>query len=73
MKTKEKKELHLKNLEELKRQVSELKEALVNLKLEKSQNKLKNTSQLSLTRKKIAQILTIMRAKELSLSQNKKK
>ena len=66
MKIKDKKELHLKSVKELDRLVAETKDALVGLKLDKTQNKLKNTSQLSLKRKEIAQMLTIMRLKELA-------
>lgn len=65
MKAKDKKELHKKSIQELKKMVSEAKDALAKLKLEKVQNKLKNTSQLSVKRKEIAQMLTIMRIKEL--------
>ena len=72
MKTKDKKELHLKSLEELNKEVLDAKDALVGLKLDKTQNKLKNTSQLSIKRKEIAQILTIIREKELSESATKK-
>lgn len=66
MKTKDKKELHAKSLQELKKQVMDAKDVLSGLKLDKTQNKLKNTSQLSLKRKEIAQMLTIIRGKELS-------
>lgn len=66
MKTKDKKELHLKSLKELNKQVVEAKDLVVNLKLDKTQNKLKNTSALSAKRKEIAQILTVIRIKELS-------
>ena len=66
MKSKDKKELHLKTLKELGKIVVDVKDAVFKLKLDKSQNKLKNTSQLSIKRKEIAQILTIMRMKELS-------
>lgn len=65
MKAKDKKELHKKSIQELKKMVSEAKDALAKLKLEKVQNKLKNTSQLSVKRKEIAQMLTITRIKEL--------
>lgn len=65
MKTKDKKELHLKSLEELNNLVTEAKDVLSGLRLEKMQNKLKNTSLLSLKRKEIAQMLTIIRGKEL--------
>jgi ribosomal protein L29 len=66
MKTKDKKELHSKSLQELRKVVTDAKDAVVSLRLDKSQNKLKNTSSLSLKRKEIAQILTIIRMKELS-------
>lgn len=66
MKTKDKKELHLKSLKELNKLVLDAKDMVANLRLDKTQNKLKNTSLLSLKRKEIAQMLTIIRGKELS-------
>ena len=66
MKTKDKKELHLKSLKELGKLVVDAKDAVVSLRFDKTQNKLKNTSLLSLKRKEIAQMLTIIRMKELS-------
>ena len=66
MKTKDKKELHLKSIKELSDLVNAAYDALSNLRLDKTQNKLKNTSLLSLKRKEIAQMLTIIRMKELS-------
>lgn len=66
MKSKDKKELHLKSIKELRKLVIEAKDALSLLKLDKIQNKLKNTSSLSLKRKDIAQILTVIRMKELA-------
>ena len=66
MKTKDKKELLLKSIKELSSLVIAAKDALSDLMLDKTQNKLKNTSQLSIKRKEIAQMLTIMRGKELS-------
>ncbi|OGH17875.1 MAG: 50S ribosomal protein L29 [Candidatus Levybacteria bacterium RIFCSPHIGHO2_02_FULL_37_10] len=65
MKTKDKKELHLKSSEELGNLIIQMKNSLAGLKLEKTQNKLKNTSQLSVKRREIAQMLTILRGKEL--------
>lgn len=65
MKLKEKKELHLKGLKELRNLVAEAKDALAQLKLDKTQNKLKNTSALTAKRKEIAQMLTVIRMKEL--------
>ena len=72
MKAKDKKELHLKSLQELKKLVTDAKDTLSGFKLDKTQNKLKNTSLLSLKRKEIAQMLTIIRGKELSDIQTKK-
>ncbi len=66
MKTKDKKELHLKSVKELGNVIRDAKDTLSNLRLDKTQNKLKNTSLLSLKRKEIAQMLTILREKELS-------
>lgn len=66
MKTKDKKELHLKSIKELSNLVVAAKDALSGLMLDKTQNKLKNTSMLSIKRKEIAQMLTILRGKELS-------
>ena len=65
MKTKNKKELHLKSLQELKKLAMDTKDELSDLKLDKTQNKLKNTSLLSLKRKEIAQILTVIKMKGL--------
>ncbi len=73
MKTKDKKELHLKSLKELNNLVASAKDALVGLRLDKTQNKLKNTSVLSLKRKEIAQMLTVIRLKELADIQAQKK
>lgn len=66
MKTKDKKELHLKSIEELNKLVVEAKDALAGLRLDKTQNKIKNTSILPVKRKEIAQMLTIIRMKELA-------
>jgi ribosomal protein L29 len=74
MKTKDKKELHLKSIKELNNLVIEAKDALASLKLDKTQNKLKDTSILSRKRKEIAQILTVLRMKELvEIEEGKKK
>jgi len=65
MKTKEKKQLFAKNLNELKKALAEAKEAVINLNLEKAQNKLKNTRLIYWKKKEIANILTAIREKEL--------
>lgn len=61
MKTKEKQQLATKNIQELQTMLSEARKTLLVARLELSQNKLKNTRSLSVTRKTIAQILTAMR------------
>ena len=66
MKSKDKKELFTKNIKELGSLIIEAKDALTGLKLEKVQNKLKNTSQLTRKRKEIAQMMTVLRMKELA-------
>ena len=66
MKIKEKRELFAKNLTELRKVLNDAKEALVNLNLEKSQNKLKNTRLIYWKKKEIANILTAIREKELA-------
>lgn len=73
MKSKDKKELHAKSIKDLSNLVAEAKDALVALRLDKTQNKLKNTSLLFFKRKEIAQMLTIIRLKELAEIKLKKK
>ncbi len=65
MKTKERKDLHTKSLAELRTLLKSAKETLLDYNLEKSQNKLKNTRQIFLKKKEIAQILSVMREKEI--------
>ncbi len=65
MKTKERKDLHTKNLVELRTLLKNLKDAVFTAKLELSQNKLKNTRSIFLKKKEIAQILTIIKEKEI--------
>ena len=65
MKTKDKKELFSKTIAELKNILKEAQNELFNLKIELSQNKLKNKKEVFLKRKKIAVILTALREKEL--------
>lgn len=70
MKTKDKKELFSKNIEELKSLLKSAQDVLFQLKLEKSQNKLKNTRSIFWKRKEIANILTVIRMKEMEGLQN---
>lgn len=65
MKTKQKKELQAKNINELTLLLKDSRDLLSNIRLDKTQNKLKNTRQIFIKRKEIAQILTIIREKEL--------
>ncbi|OGH13757.1 MAG: 50S ribosomal protein L29 [Candidatus Levybacteria bacterium RIFCSPHIGHO2_01_FULL_38_26] len=64
MKTKDKKALHGKTLQELNAQLLEARNELHSLKLDKSLIKLKNTRSIFEKRKEIAQILTIIKIKE---------
>jgi ribosomal protein L29 len=65
MKTKERKDLHTKSQMELRTMLKSLKDAVFTAKLELSQNKLKNTRSIFLKRKEIAQILSILKEKEI--------
>lgn len=64
MKTKDKKELHTKTANELLKMLKDAKESLMMLRLDKVQNKLKNTRDIFNTRQKIAILLTILKEKE---------
>ncbi|RJQ38715.1 50S ribosomal protein L29 [Candidatus Microgenomates bacterium] len=65
MKTKQKKELHAKTIQEIKVLLKEAKEEMFSLKLEKVQRKLKNLRSIFEKRKNIAKMLTILREKEI--------
>ncbi len=65
MKLKDKKQIFERQEKELIKDLKQAKEALFDLKLEKSQNKLKNTKSIFWKRKEIAWILTILKEKEL--------
>jgi ribosomal protein L29 len=64
MKTKEKKELHIKTENELSKILKDARGSLMMLRLDKTQNKLKNTRNIFNTRQKIAILLTILKEKE---------
>jgi len=66
MKTKEKKELFTKTIQELKNLLKEKRNELFSLRQELAQKKLKNTKSVFWKRKEIARILTILKEKELS-------
>lgn len=65
MKKKDKQALREKTTEELKTLLKEKRNELFELRLDKSQHKLKNTKLLFWARKEIALILTLIREKEL--------
>ncbi len=70
MKTKDRKDLFTKTEKELKKILLDAKDNLFNLKLDLSQNKLKNTTSIMLKRKEIAWILTALREKEIANEKN---
>jgi len=72
MKSKDKKELFTKNDKELTKALKEAKDALFNLNLEKTQNKLKNTRSIFWKKKEIALILTALKEKELVFREQNK-
>lgn len=66
MKINDKKELHAKEAVELRKMLRDGNELLLSLKLDREQNKLKNTRSLFNTRKTIAVIKSILKGKEES-------
>lgn len=64
MKKKIKDEIKLKTIPELNKIVKESEELLFKLRLDKSQNKLKNQRQIFWERKRIALVLTLINEKE---------
>jgi len=64
MKRNEKKELHDMSQEELIKRLHEVKKEYFDLRMEKEQGRLKNTSNLTLLRKKIAVAKTFLKEKE---------
>jgi ribosomal protein L29 len=64
MKLKDKKDLLTKSLAELKKSLKDAYDQLRSIKLEKEQNLLKNTSLLTLKRKEIAVIQTLIKQKK---------
>ena len=66
MKTREKKDLHNKTIVELNSLLLETKKTVHSAMLEKIENKLKNTRLIFLKRREIAQILTVLKEKELA-------
>lgn len=64
MKSKQKKELASKTIDELQNLLKETQEGLMKMRHEKSQFKLKNTRSIFNSRKQLAMILTFMKQKE---------
>ena len=65
MKTKNKKELFTKTIDELRKVLSEKRDELFSARQDLAQNKLKNVKSIFWKRKEIAQILTEIRKKDL--------
>lgn len=65
MKSKAKKELHTKTMQELKQLLKETKDEIFKLKIEHARKKLKNTSLISGKRKDLAKIMTMIKEGEL--------
>ena len=70
MKTKDRKELITKDIKELKMMLKEARSTLFSLRLDKAQNKLKNTRSIFFKRKEIAQISTAIKEKEFINAKN---
>lgn len=66
MKLKEKKNLVTKSMTEIRAMVQEARKELLTMRLDFSQNKLKNTRSLSNKRRDIAQMLSILHIQEMT-------
>ena len=73
MKTKDKKELFTKTYEDLKKLLDEAKKAVMQLKFDHQQNKLKNTRDIFNKRKEVAVLKSIMNIKKIVEVANKVK
>lgn len=71
MKRQDLEKLRSKSITELRKQLQEEQTKLVNLRMQLAVGKLKNVRAVKLQRKNIAQILTILREKELNLTTDK--
>lgn len=70
MKSKDKKDFFTKSEKELRKLLTETRDNLFNLRMDLSQNKLKNTSSINTKRKEVSLILTVLKEKELSNAKN---
>lgn len=66
MKTNERKDLHNRSVEELKKKLIEAQEELFTSRLSHTRGKLKNPRVITVLKRNIAQILTILHGKELT-------
>lgn len=66
MKTRDIKDLHTKTIDELRKMVVEAKANLLQLQLDATQFKVKNTSSLTNNRHDIARMMSVLRGKEKS-------
>lgn len=65
MKQRDKQELRVKKEDELRTMLKNVRQEMLVLKRDMAQNKLKNTSMMTLKRKEIAVLLTVLKEKEL--------
>jgi len=70
MKTKTKQELHTRTLQTLKTKLKEARDALYLLRIDKSLGKLKNPRSIFWKKKEVAQMLSLIREKELENAKN---
>lgn len=70
MKTNERKELHHKTSEELQKMLMDARKELVTARLSHTRGKLKNPRSLMMIRRNIAQVLSVLRRKELLTNEN---
>ena len=64
MKTQQKKELHMKDADELVKMLADAREKLFGLTMDKMEFKLKNVKSVTMLRKEIAQIASVLHGKE---------
>lgn len=70
MKTRDKKDLFTKDAKELIKKLKDTRDELFTMKIDLTQNKLKNTKSITTKRKEIALILTALKEKELENAKN---
>lgn len=70
MKTRDKKDLFTKDAKELIKKLKDARDELFTMKIDLTQNKLKNTKSITTKRKEIALILTALKEKELENAKN---